>query len=491
MQPLKRNALFCTLSIALAAPLMLLPAPSATAQSFEAYYGENPARDAGQDVKSVNVCPKTGSIVVGSRRVATGTEALVTRVDDSGVTLWQHAYRVGGGSATSANAVVELRDGSGFAVTGSMVRTDTFIYVMRLNCDGKVLWTRVLGNQVSGNRAVGYDILEARNVVAPAPTSDLVVVGDENLLQPAGSVHGRIARLNAAGAVLFNFAYNQPVQSPGLRFRAVTESKSAAGGADDLVVAGSAAYSTTWATDRRGLMFRVRANGAPLCDAVMGNADGVNEDFFGLTGLSVGNFANETVLVGASVPPTAASAQQVYMVRFRAGSCAPMVQAMWRDPQDGATAFDAVETSTINAGVPGSVIAAGTIRGTVTAGDGFSLSANPATLGPNATSMRYSTQSAKQENLVAIDNKRDRFVMSGSTFTDWDGSGDGQDFYLVQTDPNRKTNCVAPWDFSWTPVDLRDERFTPPVRVIQTSTTVDVEAIDAKDEGYCCKLDPN
>ena len=71
---------------------------------------------------------------------------------------------------------------------------------------------------------------------------------------------------------------------------------------------------------------------------------------------------------------------------------------------------------------------------------------------------------ATRETLLAIDNKDNRFVMSGSTFTDWDGVGDPQDFYLVQTDPNKKTQCVRDWDYSWSPAQFPRVEFTPPIK---------------------------
>ncbi|MCA0450172.1 MAG: hypothetical protein LCH62_10440, partial [Proteobacteria bacterium] len=117
MKSLKSNPLLAQLPTMLALALCGFAAPQAQAQNFEAYYGERSARDAGEDVKSVNYCPRTGSIVAGTRRVATGIEALVTRVDDNGGALWQFAYRVAGSNNTTANAIVELRDGSGFALT--------------------------------------------------------------------------------------------------------------------------------------------------------------------------------------------------------------------------------------------------------------------------------------------------------------------------------------------------------------------------------------
>lgn len=493
MKSLKSNPLRAQLLAALALPLAGLIGPLAQAQNFEAYYGERPANDAGEDVKSVNYCPRTGSIIAGTRRVSAGTEALVTRVDDNGAALWQYAYRVGGSTRTTANAIVELRDGSGFALTGSMARTDTRIYVLRIDCDGKPGWTRVFGNTTTtGSRAIGYDIIEAGPTLSPVPPppSQLIVVGDENLPAPAGAVAGRILRLTTAGALIWDRAYSQPGQPLGLRFRAVTENRSLSSNLPDIVVAGSAARGTSWNFDRRGLMFRVLSTGAPQCNAVLGAADSTNEDYFGITRLTAGGYAAETVLVGATQPATAAN-PSVYLTRFNAGACVPQAQSVWRDATEGATSFDVVETLVGATGTVPTIVATGTIAGAVTQGDGFALTADDANLGPVGGQYRYSTQSDRRETLMAIDNKRDRFVMAGSTFSDWDGSGDAQDFYLVQTDPNKKDQCVRDWSFSWSRVELPYERFTPPVKPLQLTSAVGTEVIETREEGYCCRLDPN
>ncbi len=480
LQPARRAALLliCTLATA---PVQ--------AQNFEAYYGENPARDSGEDVKSVNVCLGGGSIVAGTRRTPVATEILVSRVDNNGIGLWQRAYRIGGSTNSGAQAIVEMRDGSGFALTGSVRQAaGAHIHVLRIRCNGALLWSRVFGNQAAGHRSIGYDIIEAQNLAAPLAAGELVIVGDEHIAA-LGTVQGRLLRLTAAGVLMFDRAYSQPAPQLGLRFRALTESRSAAGGAPDIVVAGSSAFGSNWSTDRRALMFRVRFNGAPVCNASMGIADSTSEDFYGIVNLSYGNFPQETVLVGASSPPLTGSLP-LYMVRFRALGCIPMVQSMWRDPVDTAVAYDVAE---IPAGLvgAGSVIAAGTLRSTVTQGDAFSLSATPANLGPNAPATRYSTQSARAETIFSLDLKRDRFVMAGSTYSDWDGVGDGQDFYLVQTTPNRDTQCSVPWNFSWSPVNLPRQQFTPPMAALQQNQAVNVLVLNASDEGNCCALDPN
>lgn len=492
MQSFKRVAGFATLAALAAA------APLAQAQNFESYYGEKPTPDAGQDIKSVRYCPGEGSILVGTRRNGNLTEAQVTRVDNNGVPIWQNVYHVANNVYTTANAVVEATpDGTtsnpgGFAVTGAVGIGTESIYVLRLNCDGKVVWTTVLRNQSSLNRATGYDIIETRApVTSPVPVFEFVVAGEEILPNANATTHGRLARLNAAGVQLWNTAYIRLGTLPGLRFRALTENLALTGANTDLVVAGSAAAGANWANDRRALIFRTNGGGVPVCNNTLGRVDAVNEDYFGITALRQPQFNGNNVLVGSvgNNNATGAILQQVYMTRFATGNCAAVVQAVWRDVQDNAVAYDAVEAPITATAVSG-VRATGTISGAITAGDGFLLNANPANLGPIVAQFRYSTQSARHENLQAIDNKKDRYVMLGATLTDWDGVGDPSDFYMVQTDPNGKTQCVREWIVDWSPVQQPQERFEQQLKQLPSSP-VQTEVKPVTDWGYCCAWAPN
>lgn len=465
-------------------------APLAQAQNFESYYGERPTSDAGQDIKAVRFCPNEGSILVGTRKNGNFTEAQVTRVDNNGVALWQNAYRVANNAFTTANAVVEVSNGTGFAITGAVAVGPQSIYVLRIRCDGTPMWATILRNQSTLNRATGYDIIESFNPLSPTIASELVVVGDEVVGNAVATSHGRIARLAAAGNSIWNRAYIRAGTLPGLRFRAVTENVGT-GVAPDLVIAGSAAAGQNWANDRRALIFRATWNGAPLCNNTLGRLDPVNNDFYGITALRQPQFAGNTVLVGSMGAAATGTAliDQVYMGRFATGTCQPLAEALWRDVQDGAVAYDVVEEA-INSTTITGVRATGTIQNPITAGDGFLLDADPATLGPIFAQFRYSTQSGRHENLQAIDNKKDRFVMLGATLTDWDGVGDPSDFYMVQTDPNGKTQCVRDWIVDWTRAAEPQERFDQTIKEMAYSQ-VDVVVTPTKDEGYCCRLDPN
>jgi hypothetical protein len=474
--------------------MLMLAAPLAQAQNFESFYGEKKTLDGGQDVKAVNHCRGGGSIIVGSRYSndddsARNSEVLATRVDDNGLALWQRAYRIAGSKVSTANAVVEYADGKGFALTGSVaLDPGRYIYVMQINCEGKPVWTTLLANQKAEFVAAGYDIIQAGTLIsggAAPERGELIVVGDE----VADYGFGRIIRLTTSGTVIWDHAYSHAEQPIGLRFRAVTENLAQTGGLTDIVVAGSTSSAREWDYDRRSLMFRVDAAGTPVCNTTLGTYH-ENTDFFGLTPLLSRDYFGETVLVGATTKGEQLSL--AYLVSFEKTYCKPRVQSIWVDPRkDDVIAYDAVEALGRDAG-PGTIAVTGTISGSVQ--EGFLIAAKPRDLLEDLPtgSRRFGWRADRDgpENLFAIDLKSDRFVLAGSTFADWEGVGDKQDFYLVQTDPAMNTSCSIKWEPKVSPAELPLDKIPPRVAKITKSTRIDTIEIEAKDEGYCCEKDP-
>jgi|GEM_PF-1967795 len=470
---------------------LLFGAPCAQAQNFETYYGEAPWQDRGEDVKSVNVCRREGSIVVGTRTAPDGTrQALVTQALNDGTIYVQRAFRVGGSKNTTANAVVELSSGKGFALTGSVEQNgSSYIYVLEIDCKSNPIWATILANPKDGTVATGYDIVEVADPAAAR--GELVVIGDDIVDRSREVTQGRIARLNAAGAVLWSNVYARSDVPLGLRFRAVTQNLGSGSSSSDLVIAGSTAEKDRWDIYRRALMFRVDAAGTPICNAVLGLPEEENRDYFGLTPLRTSDYAGDTVLVGAAA--TYGKPSAAYLTRFTRATCNPKEQSIWIDRKGAeAVAYDAVEAIDRDGSV-GSVVAAGSLSGGWTRNQGILLAARIPDLLMYAPlpPKRFGGATDDPDSLLrAIDLKADRFVAAGSTYTDWDGVGDREDFYLVQTDPAMGTTCSKPWEPAVEPVDVPPARFEPKVQRFPRYTQVQVEAIDAVDMGYCCKADP-
>ncbi|MFK3651059.1 hypothetical protein ACI2IY_21880 [Lysobacter enzymogenes] len=473
---------------ALAAGL-LLAAPLAQAQNFETYYGRSDWRDSGEDVKSVSQCPGGGSVTVATRRNGNSDQVLITRMDDNGVSdgaapnTWQRAYPIAGVKFSSGLGIVELAGQRGFAVTGTVRgERDSRIYVMNVDCDGRPVWTTVLDNIESRAVATGYDLIQSANA-SKATGGDIVVVGEE-IVPDQGRTFGRIARLDLGGNVIWDQRYDGG-EHPSLQFRAVTENLAATGAFTDLVVAGTA---TAGSGMRDALMLRTDGNGATVCATTLGDQR-EHRDFYGLTALTSRGYAGDTVLVGEARGPSEGAAPRPYLARFGRTACDPKAQADWYAPdKSGFTAFDVAEAKNLD-GKDGALVVAGTIQGTL----GFSFAANPADLreyaaGPLAR--LYGDPDRKNEAIYAIDRKGDRFVLTGYTGVDRDGSGDPQDVYFVQSDPVLKTGCTRDWEPKGMGVDLPYKDSRPEPKRIDKWFATGTEPIESSDWKYACERDP-
>lgn len=467
---------------------LLFAAPAARAIDFETHYGVPEAREEGRDVKSVRYCSGGGSILAGTRVYGDGSsKALVTRVADNGTALWQYTYLATQQAAqSSANAVVELNTGKGFALTGAaIVDSLSYIYVLQIDCDGKPAWTTLLQNLQPHSQAVGYDIIQPA-AQSKVSINDLVVVGDETIDPQAGVSFGRIASLTAGGGVIWNRSYARPDARLGLRFRAVTGNVASSGDFSDLVVAGSAADGTDWSSDRRALMFRVDSAGTPICDALLGG-QGQNGDFFGLTRILADGYHGGTVLVGAIENP-AGGASNGYLAYFYPGGCQLGAQTQWPNPlskDGGVIAYDAVEVHNTEA-EPGSVVVTGTLSDKEARG--FLLTAKLADLTEDLPPPRlFGARRQPPANLLAIDTKGDHVVLAGSNNQDWAGSGDPQDFYFVETDSVYATECSLPLDWRAIASDLSPRAFRPEVVRIDGYANLDTEPEATDGEGIVCE----
>jgi hypothetical protein len=258
-----------------------------------------------------------------------------------------------------------------------------------------------------------------------------------------------------------------------------------------LVIAGSAGgVYPNWDYDRRGLMFRLRTNGMPVCNALLGGNDTPSQDYVGVTALAASaTFNGQTILVGAT--SLGGNAVQLgYLTRFRSGSCVPLLQAHWPFPGENAEALDVVEFSGANVGATPRFAVTGTVRSGATS-DGFVAWANVATLAPFLPTQRFGVQRPGNEALRAMDVKTDRLLLAGDTHRDWDFSGDPADAYLVQTDPFLlRTQCSAPWTILSNDPALPYERFEPSVVPMPRATLLETIITSRTGAGYCCGLDP-
>jgi len=131
----------------------------AQAESFLKFFGSY-QKDAGYDVKSLS---DGGYIITGSAMTADrGKEVILIRTDKFGNEVWEKLY--GDLFDDTGYSVEELPDG-GFVILGSLTDTTlngkkyTNMFLLRVNSDGDVLWTKKYGGKSEeGKGEVGYDV---------------------------------------------------------------------------------------------------------------------------------------------------------------------------------------------------------------------------------------------------------------------------------------------------------------------------------------------
>jgi len=466
----RRRALALAISLLLAAPL-------AQAQNFEAYYGDPEPSDSGWDVKATRACGP-GSITVGTRLAGDTQLAQLSRADDNGNLIWQAAYYIGGSKRSRGEAVIELGSGRGFALTGAVQYggSSERIYVLQVDCEGRPAWTSVLGNRVEGQNAVGLDLIES----APDRGETLYLVGEE-ISRDARRKFGRIARLDAGGGLLWNQFYDGGSRWPEVRLRALAQNVAATGLADDLVVAGN---TTNGAGLMGALLLRTDISGTPVCANTLNNADKLHGLFHGIAALRAPGYFGQSALVGLQSNPADGSTQ-VYLARFESAGCKVLAQAFWSDPKTASIrAYDVVEA--LDRGSDDSLLAIAATRGVPEFG--AALGARTSTLLPAATPYYFG---GGREMLVSIDLKApDRLLLAGSTFIDRDGGGDPQDVYLVQTDPAGATACAVPWQPKAERVAYPPQNVSLKPILIDAYERVGTEPVGTGGQGYACKPDP-
>src|SRR5262249_7313767 len=151
-----------------------------------------------------------GLVTAGTSRPGTaGSDVYVVRTRPDGHRLWELTYDIAGvGGSDTGESITELRDGSGFATTGSttLATTNPDVLLMTIRCDGGRVWAT---HSVSpATRESGLDVVEARSGNAGAGTAagDLLVAGFT--INPAnGTTDGLLIRTRANGTLIWNPPY--------------------------------------------------------------------------------------------------------------------------------------------------------------------------------------------------------------------------------------------------------------------------------------------
>ncbi len=443
-------------SVALAVMAGLAWSSSLLAQPWEQVYGDKTQKDEGhRRVAPVTQCPDGGYIAIGTRNVGAVSQVYVIRTKDNGGTIWEHFYDVGNDArADEGFALTELRDGSGFVTTGTSQRGNNwFAHAMKLNCDGKVRFSRwYVINSIGLNpiRIVGHDIREAvsGDYVTTFP-GDLLIAG---YIEQGGRADAMALRLDAGGNIVWNRRFDSGFNE---RFYGLTETRPTYARTGDIALVG--VYDEGSRT--QGLVARIDGlngdfSGSPdQCMAHYG--DSRDENFQSI--VEAQTWPNTGLLVMAGMSTSPGMGEDIYVLQTKPNPCGPLQQLTignedFQPYREFATdIIEVLSPVDPSLGVPvGAFALTGPAETRGSRSDAYLLFIKDTSLHPIGGRIYGDHRGWEDFGTSLAQNpfwgpNPPGFILAGTTLTDWDGSGDPVDLYLINPTDSGKTGCEREW----------------------------------------------
>ena len=525
--------------------LLLLVNSAEAQQKWKYVYGVDSTSEEGHNrVIPVNLdCADGGSagyIAVGNSTVGGHPHVYVVRTNNNGARLWEKVYDINDDSLPDEGwAIVELADGSGFAVTGhtfSEARAED-VFIMKIDCSGNVGWTTTYG---TASHEYAYDIIQAEYgnpVVMPpdVPTNqgDLVVCGRvEYESQGTFRMDGYLLRVTSAGTLIWNRRYDMtPTLTPDYRdwLWGLTEAVPTGGAsAGDIIAVGQSLIEQTFG--KQGLILRVdghdgttgnttRQRAGLFGAALQWNCPGPDsgdsfhgdEVFYSVVEMSDSGEMDPNMVFNVAVAGSsnAASTEEIFVVKLLGGDpCSVAEQRLIGDKaygndcgfNDVATCIREVEWEMSGTAVSQYDLAlTGFTDNTVNSDlDMFLLTISPVNINPITGGIKIlygSTSSSATLNeagrsLHPIDTLHSRtegFILCGTNFADPVGTSDPSDLYLVKTDNagNASPDCENTYGPIEDTVDW-DVCVTPSSATYGDDTTVTTSTVTTDTDDEIC-----
>lgn len=524
---------------------LLLSTATASAQQWKYVYGADTTFEYGMN----RVIPVTGNctsqqnggnhgyIAVGSGNPANRLEHVyIVRTDNNGARVWENSYDIAGDSLPDLGySIVELDDGTGFAVTGHTFNEDKNeeVFIMKINCAGNVVWVFTYGTDEGYEH--GYDIIETTSgdptLTPPTNAGDLVVAGwVDHEVSSQLVTDGYILRVDANGALLWDKTYDSAPSQPGAdytdRFKALIEaSPVGTASTGDIIAVGEAEIgSPNWV---QGWVARVDGN-----DGTSGNTTRQRSGHYGgpiawdCTGPQETNqYGDErfesvielidttevdmngvpnVVIVGSTTAP---DNPDVYAIKLLGGDpCVVSAERVIGDKTDGKCHDDfAYSVREVGFEMGGDEVAQYDLVVTGATNrendngdaDAFLLTLDPATLqritgiemvyGQSSSTSDLHEEGRSLHPVEAVGGRTEGFIICGMNNADPLGVGDDQDLYLIKTNSagaaSSTGDCEKETDWGDTAVswdacaNLKDA-----AHGTDDTTTTDVISVDTDDE---------
>ena len=525
--------------------LLLLVNSAEAQQKWKYVYGVDSTSEEGHNrVIPVNLdCADGGSagyIAVGNSTVGGHPHVYVVRTNNNGARLWEKVYDINDDSLPDEGwAIVELADGSGFAVTGhtfSEARAED-VFIMKIDCSGNVGWTTTYG---TASHEYAYDIIQAEYgnpAVTPpdVPTNqgDLIVCGRvEYESQEIFHMDGYLLRVTSAGTLIWNRRYDMtPLFTPDYRdwLWGLTEAvPTGAASAGDIIAVGQSLIEQTFG--KQGLILRVDGHdgttgnttrqraglfGAAFtrdCGSDNGNSFHGDEVFYSVVEMSDSGEMDQNMVFNVAVAGSsnAPGKEEMYVVKLLGGDpCSVAAERLLGDGWgshgstcgriDVATCIREVEWEMSGNSVSQYDLAlTGFTSNTVNLDLGmFLVTISPVDINPTGgigvvygSTSSSATEDETGRSLHPVDTIHSRtegFILCGTNFADPMGANDPSDLYLVKTDNtgNASPDCEAVYDPKPDTVDW-DNCVTPSSATYGDDTTVTTSTVTTDTDDEIC-----
>lgn len=431
---------------------------AARASNWEMTSGLPTYREEHRGTKEVRSCASPGgSISVGTASPSgINSNMLAERLNVSSGLVFRFQYDSAGRPERAAQ-VAEFRDGTGFAVVGSIdpvsaVGPTSNFVITKIGCNGAPQWRFYYGDTTDYN--TGFDILQATSGDAAFSTSagDLVALG--KYFRPAAGglpavYRARIVRTRSNGTLIWARDYQNAITGD-FELQAIAELVPVAPSlTGDLVAVGRIGTETA--------LMQVNGNtGAVVCTA---RTRGIGTaQFHDVVGSKTTAGTPEVLAVGET-SSVAGGTPQVYLARF-VPNCLLRVHTHWGATADREIGWATDLTLPITyAGAPaGVMMIAGEVNGayggSANSQDAFTHLAHPQSLMPYVLptgvpviGKRYGTQGALAEKAFSLSAANNGAYFAGSTSTDWLLNGDPLHALTVRPDVGAfKTVCSVDWN---------------------------------------------
>jgi hypothetical protein len=443
----------------------------------------------------VQICPAGGYISVGFTRrtgLRTDSDVYVVRIAENGAALWERTFDIGQRLGNDVGTSVrELRHsvGNGFVIAGTTSPAnvvDRDIFLLELDCDGRLLWLQGLKTradlQGTPTDDVANDVMETDTGALVPPNQprqgDLIVAGSSR--RPLGSgafdTDAYLVRTDFQGSVIWSRTYSNwggNVADPHDRewFNALSEAQPINGQAVGDVLAAGAQADTGW---QDGLAVRVSGgNGLlnlPLHTMASFNVPvtvGPQERLAELWAIrelqQAGQEHLNIVLVGNIAE--AGKPTEGYAAKTGPNLNTLLAERVIGDGfaglgNEGFADFQEIVAPT-NYGSAGNLVVAGyaTINGNQDVAM-LALNAGPLTPVPG-TGRLFGDHAAGEERGTALSqvladpgiSRRPGFYINGFTRSDPARVGDPEDMYLIKANASGQTDCSV----FWVPGDFAQE----------------------------------